>query len=217
MFTGIVEAALPVLSADRQGGLLRVKLDLSTLPGAASIRLGDSVALNGCCLTVAQLAGTVATFEAVPETQKLTNLGGLQTGSVVNVERALQAGARFDGHFVQGHVDGTGTVEALHEAGGEVRVRVGCGAAFAQQCILKGSVCMDGISLTIAELDVSSLTIAVIPHTRKVTSIAHWKPGTLVNLEADLIGKYVRRQLEAAQPGTSSITDELLRRTGFVS
>ncbi|MBK8206018.1 MAG: riboflavin synthase [Planctomycetes bacterium] len=214
MFTGIVEAAVAVRSAERSDGLLRLKLDLSTLPDAASMKLGDSVAVNGCCLTVATLAGGVATFEAVPETQRLTNLGGLQTGSVVNVERALQAGARFDGHFVQGHVDGTGHVLALDEASGEVRVGIDCGAAFAQQCIHKGSVCIDGISLTIAELDVSSFTVAVIPHTRRVTNIRYWKPGSLVNLEADLIGKYVRRQLEATTPG-SSITDELLRRTGF--
>lgn len=215
MFTGIVEAAIAVRSAQRNDGLLRLKLDLSTLPDAASLKLGDSVALNGCCLTVAHLAGAVATFEAVPETQRLTNLGGLHAGSVVNVERALKAGARFDGHFVQGHVDGTGRVLALDEAGGEVRVGIDCGGAFARQCILKGSVCIDGISLTIAELDVSSLTVAVIPHTRQVTNIGHWKPGTPVNLEADLIGKYVRRQLEAAMPG-SAVTDELLRRTGFM-
>lgn len=215
MFTGIVEAAVAISSAERSHGLLRLKLDLSALPDATSLKLGDSVALNGCCLTVAELGGTVATFEAVPETQRLTNLGGLQAGTVVNVERALQAGARFDGHFVQGHVDGTGSVQAMDEAGGEVRVGIDCGEAFARQCIHKGSVCIDGISLTIAELDASSFTVAVIPHTRKVTNIRHWKPGTLVNLEADLIGKYVRRQLEMATPG-SSITDELLRRTGFM-
>lgn len=194
MFTGIVEAALGVKALEDIGGLRRIAIDLSGLADSSSIKLGDSVALNGCCLTVADLRAAVATFEAIPETLKLTNLGALAGGSIVNVERALKAGSRFDGHFVQGHVDRVGRVaEIVGEA--EWRVRIECGPEFAAQCIHKGSVCLDGISLTIAELGVESLTVAIIPHTREVTNIREWRPGTLVNLEADMIGKYVRAQM----------------------
>lgn len=213
MFTGIVEAALPVRSAQRHEGLLRLAIDLSCLDESGGLRNGDSVAINGCCLTVAALDGSVATFEAVPQTQSLTNLGELKAGARVNIERAVKAGGRFDGHFVQGHVDSTGVVAALKEQDGELRVTVDCGPEFAAQCIPRGSVCVDGVSLTIAELDASSFTLAVIPHTRKVTSIGDWRVGTRVNLEADMVGKYVRRAMGRAP--ASSIDEELLRRTGF--
>ncbi len=215
MFTGIVEAAVAVGESTRDGGLLRLSMDLSTLEDWQSVKVGDSVALNGCCLTVAQLAGATATFEVVPETQKLTTLGGLARGALVNVERAMKAGSRLDGHIVQGHVDGTATIKALHEAGGEVRVAVACGAEFARQCILKGSVCIDGISLTIAELEKDGFTVALVPHTRAVTNARQWRAGTPLNLEADLIGKYVRRHLEGLHEA-STIDEELMRRTGFI-
>ncbi|MCB9894285.1 MAG: riboflavin synthase [Planctomycetes bacterium] len=214
MFTGIVEAALPIAAAEDAAGVRRLSIDLSSLTEAATLKLGDSVALNGCCLTVARLGDGVATFEAIPETLGLTNLGGLSANSLVNVERALTAGARFDGHFVQGHVDGLGEVASIKEADGEWRVRVRCGRAFADQCIAKGSVCVDGISLTIAELDADSFVLAIIPHTRQVTNIREWKTGTPVNLEADLIGKYVRRQLQ--RETTSMVDEALLRRAGFM-
>jgi riboflavin synthase len=192
VFTGIIEAALPVQSVADAAGVRRITLALD------HVKLGDSIALNGCCLTVAALAAGRVTFEAVPETLKLTNLGELKQGSVVNVERALKAGAAFDGHFVQGHVDQIGTVAEIRENGGEWRVRVDCGREFAVQCIHKGSVCVDGISLTIAGLHEAAFVVAVIPHTRKVTNIGQWAKGTRVNLEADMIGKYVRRQMGQA-------------------
>lgn len=198
MFTGIIEAAIPVKQTEYRDGVLRLSVELTALQNREDVKLGDSIALNGCCLTVAELAGAVAVFQAIPETQRLTNLGALQAGALVNVERAMRAGARFDGHFVQGHVDATGQVARLADDGGELRVAVECGEAFALQCILKGSVCIDGISLTIADLDTSSLTVAIIPHTRQHTNIRQWQKGTIVNLEADMIGKYVRRQLGQA-------------------
>jgi len=214
VFTGIVESALPLRGATRSGDLLRLSLDLSTLTAWDTIKLGDSVALNGCCLTVAALDGPVATFEAIPQTQKLTNLGTLKPGTPVNVERAMQAGARFDGHLVQGHVDHTASVAAI-TPGDEWRVRVACGAEFAAQCVPRGSVCIDGISLTIAELESDALTVAVIPHTREVTNIHAWQTGTRVNLEADVIGKYVRRQLEGVLKQGLSTDD--LKRAGFTT
>lgn len=210
MFTGIVEAAIPLHSVT-DGAVRNLQLELASLPDADTIKLGDSVALNGCCLTVAALQGGLATFQAVPETLKLTSLGKLAAGSLVNAERAMKIGARLDGHLVQGHVDCVGTVSRIDDRGGEWRVRIDCGREFASQCVHKGSVCVDGISLTIAELHDDAFTLAIIPHTRSVTNIREWRTGTPVNLEADVIGKYVRRQMQAL----SSVDAELLRRAGF--
>lgn len=212
MFTGIVEAAVAVHQARDGGGLRRITLDLAALKDWRAIKLGDSVALNGCCLTVANLDGSRATFEAVPQTLSLTNLGELKAGDPVNVERAMLAGSRLDGHLVQGHVDSVAAVGGITERGGEWRVRVDCGAEFAAQCVERGSVCVDGISLTIADLGPAGFTLAIIPHTREVTNIKAWRQGTRVNLEADLIGKYVRRQLQQLAGG---VTPELLKRAGF--
>lgn len=213
MFTGIIESALKVAGVQDTGGIRRISVDLSELSNSASIKPGDSIALNGCCLTVAALTDGVATFEAIPETLKLTNLGVLNDGSIVNVERAMQAGARFDGHFVQGHVDHVGIVSSIKQ-GEEWRVRIDCGRRFASQCIHKGSVCLDGISLTIAEVDDEFLTVAIIPHTREVTNIRDWSQGTRVNLEADMVGKYVRRRLD--QMADSKVDEGMLKRAGFL-
>lgn len=214
MFTGIVEAAVPITSVSPMGGVVRIVLALPD-DWRGGVKLGDSIAINGCCLTVAALGGVDATFEAVPETMRLTNLGDLRAGSVVNLERAMLAGARLDGHLVQGHVDQVGRIASVIEAGGEWRVTVDAGAAFCNQCVHKGSVCIDGISLTIAELTATTLTVAIIPHTWKITALSHRKPGDRVNLEADVIGKYVQRQLAAIFGVTSGITVDLLRKHGF--
>ena len=214
MFTGIIEAALNVEAIEDAGGIRRIVVDLSALAKSDTIKLGESVALNGCCLTVAGLSGGRATFEAIPETLKLTNLDSLTENGLVNVERAMQAGARFDGHFVQGHIDRVGEVASIQQ-GDEWRITIACGTEFASQCIHKGSVCLDGISLTIAELGQDSLTVAIIPHTRDVTNIRDWKVGTKVNLEADMIGKYVRRRVD--QVSDSKVDQDLLRRAGFTS
>lgn len=220
MFTGIVEAALPLLAVE-DAGVRRLTVDLAPLAEAASVRLGDSVALNGCCLTVARLSGLQATFEAVPETLSRTSLGSLGRGSLVNVERALKAGGRLDGHIVQGHVDACAPVGAIARSGAEWRIRVDCGPEFAAQCVPKGSVCVDGVSLTIAELGEADFTVAVIPHTREVTSVRCWQPGTAVNLEADVLGKYVLRYMQRLTSGQplprptsltgKSLTEEALR------
>lgn len=213
MFTGIVEHAIPVGRVSTDGDLGRIEIDLSALDEWTSVKPGDSVALNGCCLTVAGLDKGIATFEAIPETLRLTSLGDIQAGASVNVERAMKAGARFDGHLVQGHVDGVGEVAAIDEVGGEWRVTIDCGREFAGQCVLKGSVCIDGVSLTIAGLTDDALTVAIVPHTRKVTNIRTWRQGTRVNLEADVIGKYVRRHFEGMAGG--QVSEDLLRRAGF--
>lgn len=216
MFTGIIEAALRVASVEDAGGLRRITLDLSSVKDAVSVRLGDSIALNGCCLTVAKLDHSAATFEAVPQTLGLTNLGDLKPGSIVNVERALVAGARLDGHLVQGHVDATGKIAAVDHVGGERRLTVVCETAFARQCVSKGSVCVDGISLTIAELGDDRFTVAIIPHTWEVTNLHTRKAGDRVNLEADVIGKYVLAHLQRMTTRPSNVSEDLLKRAGFL-
>ena len=215
MFTGIVEAALVVSDVAPGKGVTRLTLDVSTLDDGASVKLGDSIALNGCCLTVAKLAKGRATFEAIPETLKLTNLDALKKGSPVNVERALKAGARLDGHLVQGHVDQVGTIEEIKVNQGERRVRVKCGVEFAQLCVLKGSVCLDGISLTIAELGPDHFTVAIIPHTWEVTNLRTRKAGDEVNLEADTVGKYVLAHMQRMFP-KSTIDEKLLKKAGYM-
>lgn len=214
MFTGIVEAALAVVDVTPAGGVTRLTLDLSSLADAASIKPGDSVAINGCCLTVAKLTGGRATFEAIPETLKLTNLGALKKGSLVNIERALKAGARLDGHLVQGHVDGVGSIAEIKAGSGERRVKVKCGGDFARQCVHKGSVCLDGISLTIAELGPDWFTVAIIPHTWDVTNLRSRHAGDEVNLEADAIGKYVLAHMQRMFPA-GAIDEKLLRNAGW--
>ncbi len=214
MFTGIVEACVPIASVVPESGRVRITLDLPNRM-QDGVKLGDSIAINGCCLTVANLNLPRVQFEAVPETLRLTNLGDLKSGSHVNLERAMQAGSRLDGHLVQGHVDGTGRIESIRDNSGEWRVRVSAPAEFLKHCILKGSVCIDGISLTIAGLDATWLEVAIIPHTWVVTNLSRRKPGDRVNLEADMIGKYVLKQLTGIFGIGTGVTVDLLRKHGF--
>ncbi|MCK6439801.1 MAG: riboflavin synthase [Planctomycetes bacterium] len=195
MFTGIVEAALNVEAARASATGLRLSVRVPE-SWKGEVRLGDSIAVNGCCLTISELKGMLASFDVVPETLRLTSLVGLKTGSLVNIERALKFGERIDGHMVQGHVDGIGTIEAIDLSGGERRLRIATSAEFCAQCIHKGSVCVDGISLTIAALEKKSFTVAIVPHTWEVTNLRERKVGDAVNLEADMLGKYVRKSLE---------------------
>lgn len=217
MFSGIIEHAIALTHAAKSARGMRLGFALPA-DYAASVKLGDSIAINGCCLTVAELREGQAFFDAIPETLSLTNLGTLQAGSLVNLERALLAGARLDGHMVQGHVDCQGRLAAVNSGGAEERVTIDCGAAFAAQCVHKGSVCIDGISLTIAELTPTTLTAAIIPHTWRVTNLHARKVGDALNLEADMMGKYVRAHLErmfgAAATSDASLLDAL-KRNGF--
>lgn len=193
MFTGIIEAVGRVAHVAPGEGGRRLRLTASF---AAALRPDESVAVNGVCLTV--VAQDAETFEAVAveETLAKTSLGDLAEGDGVNLERALRLGARLDGHLVQGHVDATGTVEAVEALAGSHLVRVRYPEAFAPYLIPVGSVALDGIALTVARLDDEALTVAVIPHTWAHTTVRDWRPGRRVNLEFDLVGKYVVRALE---------------------
>src|SRR5690606_2908944 len=154
------------------------------------------IAVNGACLTVTAVEDGCLAFDAVPETLARTSLGALAPGARVNLERAMRADGRFDGHIVQGHVDGTGRVRALERDGDDVRLRVACAPELARLLVPKGSVAVDGVSLTVAEVDDDGFAVALIPHTLAETNLGERRPGDLVNLEADVLGKYVLRYLE---------------------
>lgn len=191
MFTGLVEAPGRVVSLIEKGEQARLLLEI---PFAVELALGDSVAVNGCCLTVAELGEDTA-FDLLAQTLKLTSLGKLQAGQPVNLERALAVGDRLGGHFVQGHVDDTGTIVDLSPLGQDYRLEVSLPPAIHALCIDQGSLCIDGISLTIAELRADSAVFWITPHTFRATHLAAASQGQIVNLEADLLAKYVKKLL----------------------
>lgn len=157
---------------------------------------GDSIAVNGCCLTVTSLEGNRLTFDLLAETLARTNLGQLEPGSLVNLERALPADGRLGGHFVQGHIDGTSTVLAFEQVGQDHRLEITLPCEFAQYVVYKGSIAVNGISLTVAEVRESSFVIWIIPHTMEMTNLREIKAGNVVNLEYDLLAKYLERLVQ---------------------
>lgn len=198
MFTGIVESVGTVLAVDSQGEKSRIRIEAPSLHEA--VELGDSVAVNGACLTVASIESEALGFDAVAETLEKTALGELQPGSRVNLERALRAGGRLDGHIVQGHVDGVGRVAELRRQGDDVRLDVACEAGFADWLVPKGSVAIQGVSLTVVEVRSSGFDVALIPYTLELTTLGELRAGDPVNLEADVLGKYVKRYLDRLMP-----------------
>ena len=195
MFTGLVEACGTVHLLESRGEQARLTIDL---PFASELTLGDSVAINGCCLTVTHLDGSAASFDVLHQTLKVTSLGDLQQGSSVNLERAMQVGDRFGGHFVQGHIDATGIVEAYAPMGQDHRLEIRLPESIARLCIDKGSLAIDGISLTIAELEDTLARFWIIPHTHTETNLRTREVGQRVNLEADLLAKHVAKLIGKA-------------------
>ena len=194
MFTGIVEGVGRVASLERGPELARLCIEAAAL--VEGVRVGDSVAVNGACLTVTGIEDGRLRFEAVPETLSRTTTGSLAAGDAVNLERALRAGARLDGHIVQGHVDGTGSVLRIERSGDDARMHVACGADVGTYLVEKGSVAIDGVSLTVVGVHEGGFDVALIPHTLSATTLGAKRVGDRVNLEADVLGKYVMRYLE---------------------
>jgi len=192
MFTGIIEGTATVRELQRQDRGRR----LWVAGAPADLAPGHSVAINGVCLTVAARDGAAAGFDLAGETLARSNLGRLRGGDPVNYERALALGGRLDGHLVQGHVDGVALVRSFAPAADDWWLELEVPPELLAQCVLKGSIAVDGISLTIARLEATALACTIIPHTRRVTNLARRAAGEWVNLEADLIGKYVQRLLE---------------------
>jgi riboflavin synthase len=194
VFTGIVETVGRVVAALPRGGTTRLGVEAPAIvPGT---RIGDSIAVNGGCLTVVAVAGARIDFEAVRETLERTNLGELREGSRVNLERALRADSRLDGHIVQGHVDEAGRVRELRKKGEDVQLFVSCSPVFAEWLIEKGSVVVDGVALTLCGVEKDGFDVVLIPHTLAATTLGAMRGGERVNLEADVLGKYVKRFLE---------------------
>ncbi len=201
MFTGIIEAvgtvaAVEPLGADHQRGGRRLTL---RAPFAGALRPDESVAIQGACQTVVRQDAETFDVVTIEETLRKTNFGRLKEGDAVNLERALQAGGRLDGHFVQGHVDATGTVARVEEEATNRLYTIRFEEKFAPYVIPVGSVALDGISLTVARLEENELTVAIIPHTYENTAISGWEEGTAVNIEFDLVGKYVVRWLSGQE------------------
>ena len=193
MFTGLVEEVGRVSSLER-GEMLRLTISAGRVPEGT--HAGDSVCVNGACLTVGEVDGPTLTFFAMPETLRRTVLGGLSAGSPVNLERAMSAGSRFGGHIVQGHVDGVGEALWVGPEGDAEIWEFRAPEAVLRYCVEKGSICVDGISLTIVSVGEGSFTVSILPQTRANTNLGELGVGSKVNLEADVIGKYVERLLE---------------------
>jgi riboflavin synthase len=198
MFTGIIETVGIIEGIEPGDDLTR--LVIGAEPIADGVKLGDSVAVNGGCLTVTSIRDGRFTFEAIPETMERTSLGDLKVGSRVNLERAMRAGDRLDGHIVQGHVDGVGTIRQVIQDGNDVRLQIDCEPELADCVVEKGSIAVDGVSLTVAALLPSGFEVALIPHTLEVTTLSDRQIHDRVNLEADVLGKYVKRYLERLLP-----------------
>ncbi len=203
MFTGIIEAVGRIAGIERAGDLARLAIDAAEI--VEGVRIGDSVAVNGCCLTVTRIEGGRLHFEAVRETLERTSLGELVENARVNLERAMRAGGRLDGHIVQGHVDGTGEVRSLERRGDDVRLVVDCGSEISDFLVEKGSVAIDGVSLTVVDVLPSGFDVALIPHTLDATNLGDRKPSDRVNLEADVLGKYVKRYLDRVVPAQGRV------------
>jgi riboflavin synthase len=193
VFTGLVEEVGRVSSLEG-GEMLRLTISAGRV--SEGTHAGDSVCVNGVCLTVGEADGRTLTFFAMPETLRRTALGGLGVGSPVNLERAMSAGSRFGGHIVQGHVDGVGEALGVRPEGDAEIWEFGAPEAVLRYCVEKGSICVDGISLTIVTVGEASFTVSILPQTRANTNLGEIGVGSRVNFEADVIGKYVERLLE---------------------
>jgi len=204
MFTGLVEAIGEIVAVEQRPGAVRIYVTSEIGEGVA---IGDSVAVNGVCLTAIAGGGRELAFDAGPETMRVTGLGELAPGDRVNLERAMRADTRLGGHFVQGHVDAVGTVVDVRPDGEFTWVRIRFPQELAPQLVLKGSVAVDGISLTVAALGEDSFDVQIIPHTWTHTNLRGAHAGMRVNLECDIIGKYVARAMSlmtAAQGASRS-------------
>lgn len=213
MFTGIIETVGTVRQVQARGEQVQLSVDIDPL--ADGTALGDSIAVNGVCLTVTRLDGTAAMFDVSAETVRRTNLTSLKAGSKVNLERAMSAQGRFGGHIVQGHVDGVGKTAAIRKQADFATFRFEASGELLSQMVLKGSVAVDGISLTVSALDKTGFEVSLIPTTLKETTWHDSKVGDTVNIETDILVKIIQRQLSAIVGDTHGITLDKLREHGF--
>ncbi|TWI54663.1 riboflavin synthase [Halalkalibacter nanhaiisediminis] len=217
MFTGIIEEIGTILDIRQSGEAMVMKLGAKRI--LKDVQLGDSISVNGVCLTVTSFTKEYFTVDVMPETVRATSLQGLGRGAKVNLERAMSAGGRFGGHFVSGHVDGTGKILAKTPEQNAVYYQIGIGPELRHYMVEKGSVAVDGTSLTIFAVDEKSFTISIIPHTIEETIIGSKGVGDRVNIECDMIGKYIEqfitRRFDHKKQPNQSLTGEFLKEHGF--
>lgn len=199
MFTGIIEAQGELLATTPSGGDLTLAIK-STKLDFSDVKLGDSIAINGVCLTVTRLGNNTFSADVSRETLSLTSLGNLKPGGVINLEKAMTPTTRFGGHMVSGHVDGLGRVTAITPDARSIRIDIEAPAALAKYIAHKGSITVDGISLTVNSVADAVFSLNIIPHTAAITTIGQWLPGSHVNLEVDVIARYLERLLLGDKP-----------------
>lgn len=215
MFTGIVEETGSIKNIKR--GAASAELSIEASKVLEDVALGDSIAVNGVCLTVTDFSGSMFTADVMHETLDRSSLGALRPGSPVNLERAMKADGRFGGHIVSGHIDGTGHISNISRDDNAIWYTIDTSGDILRYIVEKGSIAIDGISLTVASVDESSFKVSIIPHTAANTILAVKKAGDVVNLENDIIGKYVEKLMRTAENETeeSCITEAFLIENGF--
>ena len=214
MFTGIIEEIGTVSSVKQSGSSSFIEIQAKKV--LEDVHIGDSIAVNGVCLTVTHFGGGVFRADVMNETLSRSSLGKLTSGSPVNLERAMAANGRFGGHIVSGHIDGTGTVTDIKNDGIAVWYTVSAAPELLHYIVEKGSIAIDGISLTVAKVTETSFSVSIIPHTAAQTILGSRKVGDIVNLENDIIGKYVEKLMKPAEsPKTGGITMEFLAKNGY--
>lgn len=215
MFTGIIEEVGSIAQINKQGKFAVIIIKAKKV--LSDVHLGDSIAVNGVCLTVTSFTTEQFTADVMSETLKRTSLGELSINSPVNLERAMAANGRFGGHIVSGHIDGTGTITEIIPADNSIWYRVKTSAKLMRYIIEKGSITIDGISLTVVDTTADSFRVSIIPHTIKETNLGSKIVGSIVNIENDIIGKYIEQFLlkkEVENP-VSKITADFLKNAGF--
>lgn len=217
MFTGLIEETGILKGIRRSGNSCVLTIACSrVLEGS---RIGDSIAVSGVCLTVTSADGSSFTADAMPETLDRSSLGRMPAGSHVNLERAMPADGRFGGHIVSGHIDGTGTVRSIRNDENAIWYQIEAAPELLRYIVEKGSIAVDGISLTVARTDSETFSVSIIPHTQKETTLRFLKTGSTVNLETDIIGKYVEKLMTPAQETQKEeggLTEDFLRANGFI-
>lgn len=215
MFTGIIEELGTVIKLDQQGVSARITIEADKV--LENTKLGDSIAVNGVCLTVTDLQKDRFCADVMAETLRRSSLGVLKKGSKVNLERAMAADGRFGGHMVSGHIDGTGEIAKISPEGTAVWYTIEAPQSILEGIVEKGSIAIDGISLTVAEVTEQDFSVSIIPHTGANTTLSLKKQGDIVNLENDVVGKYVQKCLSGKKDKTkSNVTEAFLGKYGFL-
>lgn len=216
MFTGIIEAVGTLLAMESRGGDARLRLDTGQL-NMSDVKLGDSIAISGVCLTAVEINKNIFVADVSGETMAHTTLGDLVKGDRVNIEKALTLSSRLGGHMVSGHVDAVGEIVSRVEDARSIQLQVSVPGELIRYIAKKGSICVDGISLTVNAVDDESFNLNIIPHTLEHTTMSDYASGRQVNLEVDIIARYLEQLLSGEQaPSPAGVTAELLQRFGFV-